>query len=204
MKRFTITLTVILLLVGAGWFAASLFPSSGIGRDASQVSASYAFGDWIVECVSRDKGLPCEMKQSIVDGETGSLLAVLTVVFEPKAERHAFQIKVPTGVSVEPGIDVVVHEAMSPGVAISGCGQNGCFVNALLVDPMLSEMKKGGEGRFLLHDKNKKKIAVPFSLEGFSGAEEKLRQQTKLLVEGHPVFVWTVEQLELWFAEDQE
>ena len=66
----TVFLVLIALLGGGGWFAATLFPQYGIGNDASQISASYAFGDWKVECTSRDQGLPCEMKQTIVDGKT--------------------------------------------------------------------------------------------------------------------------------------
>ena len=200
MRRLLLLGFLVAIIGCGGWYFGSQSSQFGGGGDSSQTSATYAFEDWIVVCVSREQGLPCEMSQQLVNGQTGSVVTKFSIAYSPTAEKHALQIALPLGVWLEPGIALNVGDMSVTDIKFSRCMPQGCMIEAVLEDPMLAEMKKSGNGQVILFDRNKQKIGLPFSLNGFADANAKLLSQTKNMTEGTPLSL-TIDKIEKWFAE---
>lgn len=201
MRRLLLLGFFIAIIGGGGWYIGSQSSQFGIGGDSSQTTATYAFEDWMVVCVSREQGLPCEMSQQLVNGQTGSVVAKFSIAYSPTEEKHALQIAMPLGVWLEPGIALNVGDMSVTDIKFSRCMPQGCMIEAVLEDPMLAEMKKGGDGQVVLFDRNKQKIGLPFSLKGFADADAKLRTQTRIMTEGNAIVAWTIDRVEAWFGD---
>ncbi|TNE42679.1 MAG: invasion associated locus B family protein [Alphaproteobacteria bacterium] len=199
MKRVLAILTI-LVAGGAIWYFGFHTTKFG-GSSNPQTSATYAFDDWVVFCALRDQGLPCEMNQQLVNGKTGGVITKISMVYAPEVDKHALQILVPLGTSLEPGLAIQIGGSSASELTFSRCVPQGCLAAALIDDALLMAMKSGDEGKLILVDRARNQVALPFSLKGFDNAERKLRHQTESLTGKGFSLSGTVDQVEKWFGE---
>lgn len=171
MRRMLKGLMSLLVVVAVAAGSFHLWQQYNSHESADLTVVSTTFGDWVVECARREQGLPCEMSQQLVDGNTGNTLTRFSVVWSPDRDRHALQVSVPLGVWLEPGAILSAGELKVDGIQYSRCLPQGCMIEALLEDPMLTALKSGEEGKLTIFDRTHKAINLPFSLRGFEAAE---------------------------------
>lgn len=202
MKRIMSGVTL-LLLIGVMVSGAIYVTNDKTNDDVivGQTLISTTFGDWVVKCVQRENGLPCEMSQRLVDGKTGLALTRFSIAWSPSEDKHALQITVPLGVWLEAGAAMGVGDLKIEGIQYSRCLPSGCMIEALLENPMLSALRSGEEGQLIIFDRMRKPIVLPFSLRGFAEAEARLRRDTGGFNKGKFSFEATVDAVSSWFEK---
>lgn len=198
------------LVLVAGLAAGAIYVEQqlGAGETPDLTVVSTTFGDWVVKCVRKENGLPCEMSQQLIDGKSGNTVTRFSVVWSPTESRHALQVSVPLGVWLEPGAVLSVGELKVEGIQYSRCLPRGCMIEALLEDPMLAALKSGEKGQLTIFDRTHRAINLPFSLRGFASAETRLRKDTKAMSEKPFSFTRaaarTMDVVSSWFQSEEE
>lgn len=198
--RRILTRVFTLALIG-GLAAGGFYLKQKIGapKVAGTTVVSTTFGDWLVTCTEKQDGLPCEMSQQLVDGKSGQALTRFSITWSPDAQKHALQIVVPLGVWLEPGAAMGVGELKIEGIQFSRCMPQGCVIEALLEDPMLSALKDGKKGQLVIFDRARQQANLPFSLLGFGDADARLIKDTKRMTAEPFSMTATVDSVSSWF-----
>ncbi len=131
------------------------------------------FKDWVVRCVATNKP-PCTAHQQI-SNDKGQQIVSLLIGYNPEEKRYPLRVELPLGIVLPPGVLLKVDEAAEfPGLVVTRCLGSGCLVEMLASEEMLTAMRKGTKGAFVVRTADGKAVALVFSLVGFSAALEDL------------------------------
>ena len=83
-------------------------------------------------------------------------------------QKARVTLNVPLGVFLPAGLELNVDGADSLKIALQICLQNGCKAAALLPDGLVAAMKSADQGKVVLLNSQRRKLALPVSLKGFS------------------------------------
>jgi invasion protein IalB len=139
------------------------------------------FQDWQVRCGSPTPGAPeaCEMIQQPQNdqGQTVLLVAIGNV---PNNNAPGMLIILPLGISLPPGVVLMVDGGKKFPAEVARCERHGCEIELLLEPDVLSTLKAGREANVLFQIRDQqgqpKQVGVPFSLLGFTAALNEVTQ----------------------------
>src|SRR5262249_21337741 len=113
------------------------------------------------------------MSQQILDQRTRQSVVQIHLADAVKGEGQQLVVVLPLGVTVPSGIVMQIGD-LKRNVAFTQCLPGGCVAPIKADQQLVDKMKAGGEARVIVLDRLGKQVAVPFSLQGFAPAFEKM------------------------------
>ncbi|MFZ1774226.1 MAG: invasion associated locus B family protein [Rhizobiaceae bacterium] len=125
---------------------------------------------WFKVCSKQEDNDFCNV-QNLKMAETGQLLTGLSLIeLKGKINRKIFQISVPTGRLIPPGIGMQIDGGKPQKLDYIICFPDRCVAEAPLADSLLAALRKGGELTLTSVNFQNQPSPIKVSLEGFSGA----------------------------------
>lgn len=126
------------------------------------------FQDWVLECfIDSDT---CQISHRVLaDGER-QIVVVLAMLSSSHEGPASVQIAVPLGVSTRAGIRLTIGTEYQANIEIDRCTPQGCIVDGVASDALLSAMRRGQSGQLDVLNDAGTSITLPFSLMGFSAS----------------------------------
>jgi invasion protein IalB len=122
-------------------FAATAL-SSGV---ASAQQAGQPPQGWFKVCAKQEDNDICNT-QNIITADSGQLLTAVSLIdVKGKVNRKIFQISVPTGRLIPPGIGLQIDKNKPTKVEYGICFPDRCIAEAPLGPELIAALKKGGE-----------------------------------------------------------
>ena len=140
------------------------------GATAATAQTAPGNGQWFKACAKQGDNNICNV-QNIRTADTGQLLtAVSLITVEGGQSQKIFQVSVPTGRMVQPGIQMQIDANKPTRVPFGLCLPDRCIAEVPLTDAMVSSMKRGG--KMTLTSVNFQRVANPIemTLSGFTSA----------------------------------
>ena len=171
MKRILGTLVV----------AASLFSGAASAQESSAgMTVNKTVGDWIVRCFDVKSMAPCDIFYALANAETKQPIVTISIAHFPSRNQNAINIRVPLGMSIQKGVVIAASAYTSQKISYRRCNQNGCFVEGIVPNEVMSGLKKSGAAAKLkIAPYGGKDVELPFSLKGFNGAYNEMVELAK-------------------------
>jgi invasion protein IalB len=146
----------------AGFVATATLPAAAQQAQAPQ--------GWFKACSKQEDVDVCNV-QNIMTANTGQLLTAVSLIeLKGKINRKIFQVSVPSGRLVPPGIGLQIDGGKAQKVDYVICFPDRCVAEAALTDQMVASFKKGGELVLTSVNFQNQQNAIKVSLQGFTGA----------------------------------
>ncbi|MDW6023034.1 invasion associated locus B family protein [Mesorhizobium sp. BAC0120] len=127
---------------------------------------------WFKACTKQQEVDVCNV-QNIVTAQTGQLVTGISLIeLKGKINRKVFQVSVPSGRMVAPGIGMQIDNGKAQKLDYAICFPDRCIAEAQLSDQMIASFKKGSTLTFTSVNFQNQPNPVKVSLEGFTGAYE--------------------------------
>jgi invasion protein IalB len=165
--------------------------SFDVGAPTSEHWINETYGDWVVRCVAVgvQSMAPCEMTQRTVNASTKLGLMTFSVAHAPFQDVYAFQLVVPTGVAIGPGLVVMADGRplqdtagylLLQDVKYDICENHGCYVKMGLQPPTMAALSEAAlsvkkTAVFVAAYGHENPVALPISTNGFLAALERMR-----------------------------
>jgi invasion protein IalB len=145
-------------------------------------------GDWEVACQDVDqngnKFKACEMRQILVQKETQKEWLRIAVSYNQSektpdgGKKPILRIFTPLGVLLPPGMEIKIDDTEPMRVQYAVCLSRPprCLVAGPMDDKLVALLKRGASGTVTFVLPNGKKVAAPFSLNGFTKSFNALPQ----------------------------
>ncbi len=125
---------------------------------------------WFKACTKQEDVDICNV-QNIVTAETGQLVTGVSLIeLKGKINRKVFQVTVPTGRLVPPGIGLQIDGGKAQKLDYVICFPDRCIAEAPLTDQLVASFKKGSELTLTSVNFQNQPNPIKVSLEGFTGA----------------------------------
>lgn len=125
---------------------------------------------WFKACTKQQEIDICNV-QNIVTAQTGQLVTAISLLeLKGKVSRKVFQVSVPSGRMVTPGIGLQVDGGKAQKLDYAICFPDRCIAEAQLSDQMVASFKKGSTLTLTSVNFQNQQNPVKVSLEGFTGA----------------------------------
>jgi invasion protein IalB len=125
---------------------------------------------WFKACTKQQEVDVCNV-QNIVTAQTGQLVTGISLIeLKGKINRKVFQVSVPSGRMVAPGIGMQIDNGKAQKLDYAICFPDRCIAEAQLSDQMIASFKKGSTLTFTSVNFQNQPNPVKVSLEGFTGA----------------------------------
>lgn len=161
-----------LLLLLAATVSLGATSSARASEDAGhEVKARY--DDWAVICKKADRN-DCRATYSVVDKESQTLVVHWAVARRDSDGKHTVRIRLPLGIWMAEGISLRIGDNRVDGIAITNCDLLGCYVNAILDEPITTSMLTEEEGALIFRGPDRTEVTTPASMKGFARAAASL------------------------------
>jgi len=134
---------------------------------------------WSSRCTSegRQGALDCVVEQSLFEGQSRQLLLTIAVRVPSDSRKPMILIQLPLGLGLylPAGVNVQFDDNKPERLEVQTCDQKGCFVNMPMSNEMLQSMSKSKKMSVSFQNLNKKDIALPIQLSGFTAAYQKIQ-----------------------------
>lgn len=148
----------------AGMLAAALTPAS-----AQQQQPQIPKG-WFKACAKQEDVDICNV-QNIMTANTGQVVTGISMLeLKGKVNRKVFQVTVPSGRLVPPGIGLQIDGGKAQKLEYVLCFPDRCIAEAQLSDQLVSSFKKGTELTLTSVNSQNQANPVKVSLSGFTAA----------------------------------
>lgn len=125
---------------------------------------------WFKACTKQEDVDICNV-QNIVTAATGQLVTGVSLIeLKGKVNRKVFQVTVPSGRLVPPGIGLQVDGGKAQKIEYMICFPDRCVGEAPLTDELVGSFKKGGELTLTSVNFQNQPNPIKISLKGFTGA----------------------------------
>lgn len=125
---------------------------------------------WFKVCSKQEEVDLCNV-QNIMVAESGQLLTGVSLIeIKGKINRKVFQISVPSGRMVPPGIGLSIDGAKPRKIDYVICFPDRCVAEAPLNDELVASFKKGTELTLTSVNFQNKPNPIKMSLQGFTAA----------------------------------
>lgn len=125
---------------------------------------------WFKSCDKQNDVDICNV-QNITTATTGQLVTAISLVeVKGKVNRKVFQVSVPTGRLMPPGIGLQVDGAKPTKLDYMICFPDRCLAEVPLTDAMVASFKKGTNLTLTSVNFQNQQNPVKVSLQGFTGA----------------------------------
>jgi invasion protein IalB len=148
-----------------GVLAAAMVPASAQQQQQPQIPKG-----WFKACAKQEDVDICNV-QNIMTANTGQVITGISLLeLKGKVNRKVFQVTVPTGRLVPPGIGLQVDGGKAQKLEYVLCFPDRCIAEAQLSDALVSSFKKGTELTLTSVNSQNQANPVKVSLQGFTGA----------------------------------
>ena len=155
--------------VGAMVAAVAGFSLSGLA--VTDASAQQQRG-WFKTCAKQAENDICNTQQLIFSDNGQLITAVSLLDISGKVNNKLFQVTVPTGRLIPPGIGMSIDGGAMQKIDYALCFADRCIAEAPLTDAILGALKKGGKVSFTSINFQRQQNPVEMTLEGFTAAYE--------------------------------
>ncbi len=165
--------------------AIALLAAAAVPASAQQQRAPQG---WFKVCSKQEDNDICNT-QNIVTADSGQLLTAVNLIeIKGKVNRKIFQISVPTGRLIGPGVGLQVNGAKAVKVDYAICFPDRCISEVALSDELLASFKKGSQLTLTSVNFQNKPNPINVALSGFTQAydgpglqQNELEQRQKTL-----------------------
>jgi invasion protein IalB len=148
-------------------FAASALTAAPAG--AQQAAGTPPQG-WFKVCAKQEDNDICNT-QNVVTADSGQLLTAISLIdVKGKINRKIFQISVPSGRLIPPGVGLQIDKNKPTKVEYGICFPDRCIAEAQLSNELVAALKKGGELTVTSINFQNKPNPLKISLNGFAAA----------------------------------
>lgn len=145
-----------------GLLAAGLAPASAQQQQVPQ--------GWFKACTKQEEVDICNV-QNVLTASNGQLVTGISLIeLKGKVNRKVFQVTVPTGRLVPPGIGLQVDGGKTQKIEYVICFPDRCIAEVQLSDQIVSSFKKGSELTLTSVNFQNQPNPVKVTLQGFTGA----------------------------------
>ena len=124
---------------------------------------------WFKVCSKQEDIDICNV-QNILTAQTGQLVTGVSIIeLKGKVNRKVFQVSVPSGRMVPPGIGMQVDGGKTQKLDYVLCFPDRCIAEAQLSDQLVNSFKKGTTVTFTSVNFQNQQNPVKMTLEGFTG-----------------------------------
>jgi invasion protein IalB len=157
---------VSVLAAGAlGLLAAALAPASAQQQPQQQIPQG-----WFKACAKQQDVDICNV-QNIVSASTGQIVTGISMLeLKGKVNKKLFQVTVPTGRLVPPGIGLQIDGGKTQKLDYVLCFPDRCIAEAQLSDALVASFKKGSDLTLTSVNSQNQPNPIKISLTGFTGA----------------------------------
>lgn len=125
---------------------------------------------WFKACSKQQDVDVCNV-QNITTANTGQLVTGVSLIeLKGKVNRKVFQVTVPTGRLMPPGIGMQVDTGKTQKIDYMICFPDRCVAEVVLNDALVNQLKKGTNLTLTSVNFQNKPNPVRVSLQGFTGA----------------------------------
>ncbi|TWG94173.1 invasion protein IalB [Mesorhizobium sp. J18] len=143
--------------------------ASGIGAAMAQQQPQIPRG-WFKACSKQEEVDICNV-QNILVADSGQLITGVSLIeVKGKVNRKVFQITVPSGRLIPPGIGLQVDSNATQKIDYSICLPDRCIAEAPLNDQLVAAFKKGSNLTLTSVNFQNQPNPIKVSLEGFTSA----------------------------------
>lgn len=143
--------------------------SQNAAQQGSGQSGTQGFGDWTLECVTGGEA-KCQATTRSNSGDQKQVILVLSVASSGTPKQTRYQMALPLGFSIPPGVEVKVG-AYSRVLPVSRCTAQGCLVEGVMPDALAKAMRENAQGSVAVQTgEDGAPITLPLSLKGFGDA----------------------------------
>jgi invasion protein IalB len=147
-----------------GVLAAGLVPA------AAQQQPPQVPKGWFKACAKQEDVDICNV-QNILTANTGQVITGISLLeLKGKVNRKVFQVTVPTGRLVPPGIGLQIDNGKAQKLEYVLCFPDRCIAEAQLSDQLVASFKKGTELTLTSVNSQNQANPVKVSLNGFTAA----------------------------------
>ena len=158
------TMTTIAKLAAAA--AVALAAATG----AAHAQSAPAGGQWFKACAQQGDNNICNV-QNIRQADTGQLLTAVSLITVDGANaQKIFQVSVPTGRLIAPGIAMQIDANKAQRIPFGLCLPDRCIAEAPLTDAMVASLKRGGKMTLTSVNFQRKPNPIEMTLSGFTAA----------------------------------
>jgi len=151
------------LLAGAAGMTAMAAPASA--QQQPQIPQG-----WFKACSKQQDVDICNV-QNIVTAQSGQLVTGVSMIeLKGKVNRKVFQVSVPTGRMVPPGIGLQIDTGKTQKMDYMICFPDRCVAEAPLTDQLVASFKKGTNLTLTSINFQNQPNPIKISLQGFTGA----------------------------------
>ena len=125
---------------------------------------------WFKACSKQEDVDICNV-QNIMVADTGQLLTAISLIeVKGKVNRKIFQVTVPSGRMVPPGIGMQIDGGQTQKIDYMICLPDRCIAEAPLSDQVVSAFKRGQKVTFTSVNFQNQPNPIQVTLTGFTGA----------------------------------
>jgi len=125
---------------------------------------------WFKACTKQEDVDICNV-QNMVTAETGQVVTGISMIeIKGKVNQKVFQVSVPTGRMIGPGIGVQIDGGKTQKLDYVICLPDRCVAEGPLTDALVSSFKKGSELTLTSVNFQKQQNPIKVTLKGFTGA----------------------------------
>ncbi|MGD9914600.1 MAG: invasion associated locus B family protein [Rhizobiaceae bacterium] len=148
-----------------GMLAAGIAPA--VSQEGGQPQVPQG---WFKACSKQEDVDICNV-QNIVMADTGQMITGISMIeLKGKVNRKVFQVSVPSGRMVPPGIGLQVDGGKAQKLEYVICFPDRCVAEAQLNDAMVASFKKGSELTLTSVNFQNQPNPIKVTLSGFTGA----------------------------------
>ena len=165
LAKYTAVALLSLVVGGAlGWFGHDFAPMP------SNVMTTTFFDDWRVICPAlRQPDPSCQLRQDLLNAQSRAEVAHLVIA--SGAGGAVLTATLPYDVLIQPGLGLSLDGGKVQAYPFQTCDSTGCVARIPADEGLRNALRAAKQGRLLFAGLDKKVIALPFSLRGFSEAE---------------------------------
>lgn len=127
---------------------------------------------WFKVCSKQEDNDICNT-QNIVTADSGQLLTAVNLIeIKGKINRKIFQVSVPTGRLIAPGVGLQINGGKTQKVDYAICFPDRCISEVALSDELLAAFKKGNQLTMTSVNFQNKPNPINVALTGFTQAYE--------------------------------
>ncbi len=137
---------------------------------SGSVEAQQVPQGWFKVCAKQEETDVCNV-QNLLMADSGQLLTGVSLIeVKGKVNRRVFQISVPTGRLIQPGIGLQIDAGNATKISYAICFPDRCIAEAPLTDEMVSSFKRGGEMTLTSVNFQNQPNPIKITLQGFTAA----------------------------------
>ena len=125
---------------------------------------------WFKVCSKQEENDICNT-QNIVTADSGQLLTAVNLIeIKGKVNRKIFQVSVPTGRLIAPGVGLQINGGKTQKIDFAICFPDRCISEVAMSDELVASFKKGAQLTLTSVNFQNKPNPITVALTGFSQA----------------------------------